>query len=116
MEKGAAGTGRPPLSPGIIGKKHVGPEAVFPFDFAHTEETDSVLQVGRNITRIRLLVREFLRTGDSRCGGLRPDPGRCARDAPPESFLERILQWSGVGEEVPDTLVNLVRGRGPWGN
>ncbi|XP_059527442.1 N-sulphoglucosamine sulphohydrolase isoform X2 [Myotis daubentonii] len=52
---------------GIIGKKHVGPEAVFPFDFAHTEETDSVLQVGRNITRIRLLVREFLRTGDSRC-------------------------------------------------
>lgn len=58
----------------------MGPEAVFPFDFAHTEETDSVLQVGRNITRIRLLVREFLRTGDSRCGGpplptLRPDPG-----------------------------------------
>lgn len=51
---------------GIIGKKHVGPEAVYPFDFAYTEENGSVLQVGRNITRIKLLVRKFLRSQDER--------------------------------------------------
>ncbi|KAM4603515.1 N-sulfoglucosamine sulfohydrolase [Polymixia lowei] len=47
---------------GIIGKKHVGPGSVYPFDFAYTEENNSVLQVGRNITRIKLLVRKFFRT------------------------------------------------------
>ncbi|XP_061588526.1 N-sulphoglucosamine sulphohydrolase isoform X2 [Cololabis saira] len=47
---------------GIIGKKHVGPGSVYPFDFAYTEENNSVLQVGRNITRIKLLVRKFFHT------------------------------------------------------
>lgn len=47
---------------GIIGKKHVGPGSVYPFDFAYTEENSSVLQVGRNITRIKLLVRKFFKT------------------------------------------------------
>lgn len=51
---------------GIIGKKHVGPEAVYPFDFAYTEENSSVLQVGRNITRIKALVRQFLQSQDER--------------------------------------------------
>lgn len=45
---------------GIIGKKHVGPSAVFKFDFERTEEQYSINQVGRNITHIKLLVREFL--------------------------------------------------------
>ncbi|XP_024061687.2 N-sulphoglucosamine sulphohydrolase isoform X1 [Terrapene carolina triunguis] len=49
---------------GIIGKKHVGPETVYPFDFAYTEENSSVLQVGRNITRIKRLVRKFLQSQD----------------------------------------------------
>ncbi len=31
---------------GIVGKKHVGPEAVFPFDYAQTEENNSINQVG----------------------------------------------------------------------
>lgn len=44
---------------GIIGKKHVGPDMVYPFDFAYTEENNSVLQVGRNITKIKLLVQKF---------------------------------------------------------
>lgn len=44
----------------------MGPETVYPFDFAYTEENGSVLQVGRNITRIKLLVREFLQTQDNR--------------------------------------------------
>lgn len=48
------------LCAGIIGKKHVGPNNVYPFDFAHTEENNSILQVGRNITYIKLLIREFL--------------------------------------------------------
>lgn len=30
---------------GIIGKKHVGPEYIYPFDYAHTEETESITQV-----------------------------------------------------------------------
>lgn len=47
---------------GITGKKHVGPGSVYPFDYAYTEENNSVLQVGRNITRIKLLVRKFFQT------------------------------------------------------
>lgn len=45
---------------GLIGKKHVGPSDVFHFDFERTEEKYSINQVGRNITNIKLLVREFL--------------------------------------------------------
>jgi len=40
----------------------VGPGSVYPFDYAYTEENNSVLQVGRNITRIKLLVRKFFQT------------------------------------------------------
>lgn len=54
------------LPSGIIGKKHVGPETVYPFDFAFTEENSSVMQVGRNITRIKQLVRKFLQTLEDR--------------------------------------------------
>jgi hypothetical protein len=50
---------------GIIGKKHVGPSQVYPFNFAQTEENNSILQVGRNITKIKLLVREFLTQNSS---------------------------------------------------
>lgn len=45
---------------GIIGKKHVGPDYVYPFDFAYTEENSNLMQVGRNITLIRELAHEFL--------------------------------------------------------
>lgn len=45
---------------GIIGKKHVGPSEAYPFDYSQTEENNSILQVGRNITLIKLLTREFL--------------------------------------------------------
>lgn len=50
---------------GIVGKKHVGPESVYPFDYSETEENNSILQVGRNITNIKLLVRDFLSTNKS---------------------------------------------------
>ena len=45
---------------GIIGKKHVAPEFVYPFDFSQTEENNSILQVGRNITKMKELTQEFL--------------------------------------------------------
>lgn len=48
------------LSEGIIGKKHVGPDYVYPFDFEETEDQHPILQVGRNITFMRLLARQFL--------------------------------------------------------
>ena len=44
---------------GLIGKKHVGPETNFAFDFEHSEQTESIMQVGRNITRIHELTKLF---------------------------------------------------------
>ena len=34
------------ISTGIIGKKHVGPEQVYPFQFSQTEENNSINSVG----------------------------------------------------------------------
>lgn len=45
---------------GLIGKKHVGPSSVFTFDYERTEEKYPINQVGRNITRIKNYVKEFL--------------------------------------------------------
>ncbi|XP_019397812.1 PREDICTED: N-sulphoglucosamine sulphohydrolase isoform X2 [Crocodylus porosus] len=91
---------------GIIGKKHVGPEAVYPFDFAYTEENSSVLQVGRNITRIKLLVRKFLRSQDERPFFLYVafhDPHRCGHSQPQYGpFCEKFGNGeSGMGW-IPD--------------
>ncbi|KAG8129190.1 hypothetical protein E2320_015867 [Naja naja] len=91
---------------GIIGKKHVGPEAVYPFDFAYTEENSSVLQVGRNITRIKLLVRKFLQSVDEKPFFLYVafhDPHRCGHSQPQYgTFCEKF----GNGEPgmgwIPD--------------
>lgn len=47
---------------GIVGKKHVGPADVYKFDYERTEEQQSIMQVGRNITHMKLLVREFLQS------------------------------------------------------
>jgi len=55
-----------PVVIGIIGKKHVGPESVYPFEYAETEENNSILQVGRNITYMKELVHEFLHQNDTR--------------------------------------------------
>lgn len=109
-KKGAEGVGDgrdpgqaslPP--PGIIGKKHVGPETVYPFDFAYTEENGSVLQVGRNITRIKLLVRKFLQTQDDRWEE-DPCPPPMARPASWGLGVLRVARWwSGVDEKVPET-------------
>uniref|UniRef100_K7G3W8 N-sulfoglucosamine sulfohydrolase n=1 Tax=Pelodiscus sinensis TaxID=13735 RepID=K7G3W8_PELSI len=91
---------------GIIGKKHVGPEMVYPFDFAYTEENSSVLQVGRNITRIKLLVRKFLQSQDESSSLLAlpsHDPHRCGHTQPQYgAFCEKFGNGeSGMGW-IPD--------------
>ncbi|XP_014671404.1 PREDICTED: N-sulphoglucosamine sulphohydrolase-like [Priapulus caudatus] len=87
---------------GIIGKKHVGPETVYPFDFAQTEENNSILQVGRNITHIKLLVRHFLSEAASRPFFLYVafhDPHRCGHTNPQYGqFCEKFGNGgSGMG-------------------
>ncbi|XP_011385816.2 N-sulphoglucosamine sulphohydrolase, partial [Pteropus vampyrus] len=103
----------------IIGKKHVGPEAVYPFDFAYTEENGSVLQVGRNITRMKLLVRKFLQTQDDRpfflyvafhdphrCGHSQPQYGTfCEKFGNGESGMGRIPDWTPQAYGPQDVLV-----------
>ncbi|XP_030064463.1 N-sulfoglucosamine sulfohydrolase isoform X1 [Microcaecilia unicolor] len=108
---------------GIIGKKHVGPEAVYPFDFAYTEENSSVLQVGRNITRIKLLVRKFLQSRQDRpfflyvafhdphrCGHSQPQYGVfCEKFGNGESGMGYISDWkplyySSEQVKVPDFI------------
>ncbi|XP_072339759.1 N-sulphoglucosamine sulphohydrolase [Scyliorhinus torazame] len=111
---------------GIIGKKHIGPESVYPFDYSETEENHSILQVGRNITKIKLLVREFLHsTGDRpfflyvafhdphRCGHSHPQYGPfCEKFGNGESGMGWIPDWQPqhytseqvtVPHFVPDT-------------
>lgn len=92
---------------GIVGKKHVGPEVVYPFDFAHTEENNSILQVGRNITRIKHLVRKFLSANESKPFFLYVafhDPHRCGHTHPEYGqFCEKFGDGSipGMGH-MPD--------------
>ncbi|MEQ2189963.1 hypothetical protein GOODEAATRI_030724, partial [Goodea atripinnis] len=74
---------------GIIGKKHVGPGSVYPFDFAYTEENSSVLQVGRNITRIKLLVRKFFQTHKAEAAERRRVRGEGISSNPKEEEEER---------------------------
>lgn len=94
------------IKTGLIGKKHVGPSTVFKFDYEQTEENNSVNQVGRNITKIKLLVREFLNSTNDDPFFLMVafhDPHRCGHVSPQYGpFCER---W-GSGEEgmglIPD--------------
>lgn len=94
----------------------MGPSSVYPFDFAYTEENGSVLQVGRNITRIKLLVRKFLREHreqeKERGGGeTQPfflyvafhDPHRCGHSQPQYgSFCEKFGNGDQGMGRIPD--------------
>ncbi|XP_032726326.1 N-sulphoglucosamine sulphohydrolase [Lontra canadensis] len=111
--------GRAGVRTGIIGKKHIGPETVYPFEFAYTEENDSVLQVGRNITRIKLLVRKFLQTRDDRpfflyvafhdphrCGHSQPQYGAfCEKFGNGERGMGRIPDWNPRTYDPQDVVV-----------
>ncbi|XP_050560750.1 N-sulphoglucosamine sulphohydrolase-like isoform X1 [Spodoptera frugiperda] len=96
------------VTTGIIGKKDVGPAPQYKFDYEQTEENNHVNQVGRNITHIKLLAREFLAKANR---DKRPfllyvsfhDPHRCGHTDPQYGpFCERF----GSGEEgmglIPD--------------
>lgn len=91
---------------GIIGKKHVGPSTVFNFDYERTEEKYPINQVGRNITQIKLFVREFLHTYKDRPFFLMVafhDPHRCGRTKPQfGSFCERFGSGEAGMGLIPD--------------
>lgn len=91
---------------GIIGKKHVGPETVYPFDFEVTEENNSILQVGRNITYIKQLVEKFFATNDSRPFFLYVgfhDPHRCGHENPQfGTFCEMFGNGAEGMGTIPD--------------
>ncbi|KAF5292225.1 hypothetical protein FQA39_LY14040 [Lamprigera yunnana] len=94
---------------GIIGKKHVGPKSVYPFDYEQTEENNSILQVGRNITHIKLLAREFLNNNTSpfflyvafhdphRCGHTNPEYGEfCEKFGNGDIGMGTIPDWHPI--------------------
>lgn len=104
---------------GIIGKKHVGPDSVFPFSFSHTEENHPITQIGRNISLIRDLARDFFQRS-----GTNPfflyigfhDPHRCGRENPQYgNFCEKfgdgskdmglISDWHPIDYSPDDVLV-----------
>merc|ERR1711892_484989 len=111
------------ITTGIIGKKHVGPEDVYPFQYAETEENNSINSVGRNITHIKLLVRDFLSSssvanGESpfflyvafhdphRCGHTQPQYGYfCERYGNGEPGMGRIPDWKPVLYRPEDVMV-----------
>ncbi|XP_069124025.1 N-sulphoglucosamine sulphohydrolase-like isoform X1 [Argopecten irradians] len=88
---------------GIIGKKNVGPESVYPFDYSVTElDGHNILQTGRNITFIRQHVREFLQQNSSNPFFLYVafhDPHRCGHTHPKYGqFCEKF----GADGSMPD--------------
>ena len=93
---------------GIIGKKHVGPDAVYPFDFSYTEENYPINQVGRNITLIKTLVHKFLAEAKN---GKQPfflyvafhDPHRCGHTNPQFGvFCEKFGDGTSGNGIIPD--------------
>lgn len=91
---------------GIIGKKHVGPESVYSFDLEETEENNSILQVGRNITFMKEFVRSFLRSNDTRPFLLYVgfhDPHRCGHTYPEYGqFCEKFGNGEPGMGTIPD--------------
>ncbi|XP_067937024.1 N-sulphoglucosamine sulphohydrolase-like [Watersipora subatra] len=93
---------------GIIGKKHVAPLSVYPFDYSMTEmDHHDVNQVGRNITLIKELVQEFLTKANGRDFFLYVafhDAHRCGHTHPELGvFCENFGDASVPGMEViPD--------------
>ncbi|KAL0279496.1 UNVERIFIED_CONTAM: hypothetical protein PYX00_001039 [Menopon gallinae] len=91
---------------GIVGKKHVGPDEIYRFDYEQTEENNSILQVGRNITKIKLYVREFLSQNRSQPFFLYVgfhDPHRCGHTNPEYgAFCEKFGNGYPENGHIPD--------------
>ncbi|KAK2569718.1 N-sulfoglucosamine sulfohydrolase [Acropora cervicornis] len=106
---------------GIIGKKHVGPEVVYPFEFSYTEEHHSILQVGRNITYIKELTQKFLQGSERdsrpfflyigfhdphRCGHTHPEYGSfCEKFGNGEPGMGLIPDWKPVLYSPDEVIV-----------
>ena len=109
------------LLTGIIGKKHVGPSGVYNFNVEHTEENHSILQVGRNITHIKLLVGQFLQKAKNqnqnfflyvafhdphRCGHTHPEFGDfCEKFGNGLPGMGVIPDWNPLYYKPEDVLV-----------
>ena len=95
---------------GIVGKKHVGPDDVYPFPFAYTEENSNLDQVGRNITRMKELISLFFKMAQEKGKpfflyiGVH-DPHRGATQAQMAEYGQFLEQWGdgspGMGI-IPD--------------
>ncbi|XP_046845855.1 N-sulphoglucosamine sulphohydrolase-like isoform X2 [Xenia sp. Carnegie-2017] len=106
---------------GIIGKKHVGPEYVYPFEYEFTEEQYPMLQVGRNITFMKLLARNFFEQSQQdnrsfflyigfhdphRCGSTNPQYGQfCEKFGNGEPGMGYIEDWKPIHYDPSDVFV-----------
>ena len=91
---------------GIIGKKHVGPDFIYPFAFSATEENYPINLIGRNITLIMELADQFLTRAYSRPFFLYigfHDPHRCGHDDPKYGpFCEKLGDGTPGNGLIPD--------------
>ncbi|PIK56590.1 hypothetical protein BSL78_06511 [Apostichopus japonicus] len=104
---------------GLIGKKHVGPESVYPFEFEYSGEDYSILQVGRNITKMKELTQKFFQTQDERpfflyigfhdphrCGHTHPEYGAfCEKFGNGEAGMGTMPDWKPVLYDPKDVIV-----------
>ena len=88
----------------------MGPKSVYDFDIEHTEEQNSIMQVGRNITKIKFLVRNFIKEAKEtskdfflyvgfhdphRCGHTHPEFGQfCEKFGNGETGMGKIVDWN----------------------
>ena len=112
--------GKAGIRTGIIGKKHVAPEYVYPFDFAQTEENHKIMQVGRNITLMKDYAEEFLKNqaknqsfllyigfhDPHRCGHTNPQFGNfCEKFGNGESGMGVIPDWTPLYYNASEVVV-----------
>ncbi len=106
---------------GIIGKKHVAPDNVYPFQYSYTEENFPINQIGRNITLIKTIAYNFLAqakwTNSSfflyigfhdphRCGSTNPKYGAfCEKLGDGKSGQGVIPDWHPVEYDPADVEV-----------
>ena len=97
-----------PIKTGIIGKKHVGPDTVYPFSYSYTEENYGINQIGPNITLMNELARQFL--ADAKANSQNfflyigfHDPHRCGSTNPTfGQFCEKFGDGSPGMGIIPD--------------
>ncbi|XP_071481222.1 N-sulphoglucosamine sulphohydrolase-like [Diadema antillarum] len=112
--------GQAGIRTGLIGKMHVGPLDVYPYDYNKSPATGyPVMQVGRNITLIKQFAREFLQSNDTkpfflyigfhdthRCGHTDPQYGQfCEKFGNREPNMGDIPDWTPTYYNPNDVIV-----------